>query len=56
MRLGCPAIGELYINSSILNYKGLELGTTIFYLYAIPILFKRTLIRFIVIPLTTSFD
>ena len=26
-----PAIGELYINLSILNYKGSKLRTTIFY-------------------------
>ena len=28
----------------------------IFYLYAIPVLFKRILIRFIVIPLTALFN
>ena len=30
-QLGYPITGELYTNSSILNYKGLELKTTIFY-------------------------
>ena len=29
--IGYPAIGELCTNLSILNYKGLELRTTIFY-------------------------
>jgi hypothetical protein len=28
----------------------------ILYLYAIPVLFKRTLIHFIVVPLTTLFN
>jgi hypothetical protein len=28
----------------------------VFYLYAIPVLFKRILIHFIVVPLTASFN